>query len=328
MHVHLLNPPAPPALETLRAHLDARVNLTFGTDDVPAATVVLVAGRPTADLLAGLPALRAVVIPFAGIPQETRAALADYPSLSLHNLHHNAPMTAEMAVALLLAAAKRLLPSDRVFRSHDWTPRYSDPDTDKGALVVLEGKTALILGYGAVGQRVGAVCRALGMRVLATKRTPDAALTEVALHPPQALPELLPLADALMICLPDTPETAGLLGQAELALLPPGAILVNVGRAAVVDQHALYDALHSGTLHSAGLDVWYRYPATVEARTNTPPADVPFHALDNVVMSPHRAGGGGTAEVERRRMIALAASLNAAARGEPIPHRVDLARGY
>ncbi|MDX1994180.1 MAG: NAD(P)-dependent oxidoreductase [bacterium] len=323
MNIHLLTEPTADALAYLRERLSPTIHLTTG-EIVPPETVILVTGRPRREHLAAAPALTALIIPFAGLPQETRALLRDFPQVSVHNLHHNAPMTAEMAVALMLAAAKQLLPADRIFRQNDWTPRYSENTS-----VVLEGKTVLILGYGAIGRRVGAVCQALGMRVLATKRNPVEALEkEIEIHPPAALPDLLPQAHVVMICLPDTPDTTNLLGAAELALLPPGAILVNVGRAAVVDQTALYEALRSGHLHSAGLDVWYRYPADVDSRTSTPPAEVPFNELDNVVMSPHRAGGGGAAEVEQRRMAALAESLNGAARGEAIPYRVDLARGY
>ena len=149
---------------------------------------------------------------------------------------------------------------------------------------------------------------------------------QVALHPPAAIPELLPQANALVICLPLTPETEGLIGASELALLPPRAVLVNVGRGPIVDEAALYDALASGRLHAAGLDVWYRYPEDEAARVHTPPAAQPFHELDSVVLSPHR--GGDNIDTEARWPAALAALLNAAARGEPIPNRMDLAAGY
>ena len=130
----------------------------------------------------------------------------------------------------------------------------------------------------------------------------------------------------LIICLPHTPETMELIGEPELALLSPGAILVNVGRGPIVDEAALYHALREGTLHSAGLDVWYNYPSGEAARSHTPPSAYPFHELDNVVMSPHRAGGSD--ESEMRRMTHLAALLNAAARGYEMPNRVDLQAGY
>jgi phosphoglycerate dehydrogenase-like enzyme len=166
------------------------------------------------------------------------------------------------------------------------------------------------------------------MHTLATRRhleTPETADgTEV--HPARALRDLLPGADALIICLPHTPETDGLLGRAELALLPSHSILVNIGRGRIVDEAALYEALRDGRLRAAGLDVWYSYPPDEATRADWPPSAYPFGELDNVIMSPHR--GGAADEAPRLRMAALAEMLNAAAAGRPMGNRVDLAAGY
>jgi phosphoglycerate dehydrogenase-like enzyme len=166
------------------------------------------------------------------------------------------------------------------------------------------------------------------MKVMAIRRSLAAPSlnTPDDIYPPEALHKLLPRADVLLICLPHTPETTGLVGESELALLPPGALLVNVGRGPIVDEAALYHALHNGTLRAAGLDVWYNYPADKAARSHTPPSAYPFHELDNVVMSPHRAGHFD--EREMLRMRHLAALLNAAAKGKAMPNRVDLQAGY
>lgn len=130
-----------------------------------------------------------------------------------------------------------------------------------------------------------------------------------------------------MVNLPLTEKTLGWIGEPELALLPREAVLVNVARAAIVDELALFMALKEGRLAAAGLDVWYRYPPA-DARDNTLPSKFPFHELDNLVMSPHRGGAYRHPENEELRMRALAESLGAAARGEPMPHAVDLEAGY
>jgi phosphoglycerate dehydrogenase-like enzyme len=213
---------------------------------------------------------------------------------------------------------------DHALRNSDWRPRYEPNRT-----LLLQGRTALVLGYGAVGRAVGRLCCGLGMRVLFTRKriaNGGAPVTEDCVHAPGELRELLPRADALIVCLPHTPDTDGLIGVGELALMPSDAIVVNVGRGGIVDEAALYHALREGRLYGAGLDVWYNYPVEVSDRANTPPSDYPFHELDNVVMSPHRAGG--SASSESRRMAGLAGLLNAAARGEPLPNRVDLEAGY
>lgn len=308
----------------LRELLDPQIDLTCGPGrPEPAQYQILIAGRPEQADLTASPALEALVIPWAGLPLQTRELVTAFPTIAVHNLHHNAAPVAELVLTLLLGAAKFLLPFDRALRQADWTPRYTPTPA-----ALLTGKTALILGYGAIGQRVARVCRALEMEVLATRRSVDVPVREAnaEVYPATALPDLLPRADALLITLPLTPATEGLIGAPELALLPAGAVVVNVGRGEIVDQEALYQTLKEGQLRAAGIDVWYHYPGDEESRTRTPPADYPFHTLDNVVMSPHR--GGATDESNRLRMVHLARLLNAAARGEPLPDRVDVGAGY
>ncbi len=323
MDVHILHAPSAEGLAHLRTLLDEGIAITLGPETPsPAAYAVLVAGRPAQEHLEASPNLRALIIPWAGLPGDTRALLSGYAHISVHNLHHNAPQTAEMALALLFAAAKKLVPVDRRLRTGDWSSRYGPVPS-----VLLAGKTALILGLGSIGRRVAQVCSALGMQVLATRRNPVCPPDiRAKVHPPQALHDLLPHANALFVTLPLTEQTKGLIGERELSLLPPEALLINVGRGPIVEEEALYEALKSGHLAGAGIDVWYNYPKDADAHTHTLPSNYPLHELDNIVMSPHRGGNSGKREA--MRMAQLATLLNAAARGETIPNRVDLEAGY
>ncbi len=323
--VHIAHAPSEDAIQRLEADLDPSISLTVGPQDMPAATAILVSGRPSKEDLAACPLLRVLIVPYAGIPAPTRdLILADFPHLAVHNLHHNAAAAAELAMALLLAAAKTIVPADRALRQSDWRTRYDGAQT-----LILDGKTAVVLGLGAIGTRIAAICRAFGMDVHGVRRRPDLPTAEpITVHGLSELPAILPLADALIVCLPLTSETEGLIGDRELRLLRPSAVLVNVARGAIVEEKALYGALKERRIAAAGIDVWYRYPSAPEERRNTPPSQYPFHELDNVVMSPHRGGAYRTAELEEQRMRDLAVSLNAAARGGAIPHPVDLAAGY
>ncbi len=322
--VHWQQEPAAADLALLESLLGADIQLTTGSTlpEAPAFEV-LINGRATQADLSASPHLHTLVIPWAGLPERYHELLKDFPAIRAYNLHHNGPPVAELAMALLLAAAKFIVPFDQALRRHDWTPRYAP-----SPVALLEGKTALVLGYGSIGRRVGRACAGLGMQVIAVRRHLSGEADEWAaeIYPPSALHSLLPRADALLITLPLTPETRGLIGVAELAALPAGAVLVNVGRGEVVDQKALFDALQSGRLRAAGLDVWYNYPTAEGTRSHTPPAAYPFHELDNVVMSPHRAGSSD--ETGRLRMLALADLLNGLARGDSPPNRVDLQAGY
>jgi phosphoglycerate dehydrogenase-like enzyme len=323
---HVLNPLDNSSMEYLRGLLDARVHLTQGPElpDDPGYDI-LIAGRPAREHLTVSSHLDAVIIPWSGLPPETRELLLEFPQLDVYNLHDNAGPVAEMAVALLLAATKFMVPVDRALRSDDWSARYGADQS-----VLLSGKTALVLGYGAVGREVSKLCQAFGMRVLATRRSIESPMRDgvADIQPAEALHDLLPRADVVMICLPLTEETDNLVGEAELALLPADAVLVNVARGAIVDELALYRALREGTLLAAGLDVWYNYPADESERLGVPPSAYPFRDLDNVVLSPHRAGMPASPARARMRMEALAELLNAAACGRPMPNRVDVRRGY
>jgi phosphoglycerate dehydrogenase-like enzyme len=324
-YAHLQDPPDAAAIAALRAQLATGIELTVGPGlPRPARYSVLADGRPTHERLLASPDLTTLIIPWAGLPNATRTLMLDYPGIAVHNLHYNARATAEMAVTLLLAAAKFVVPIDRALRRGDWSVRYAGDRS-----IEVAGKRALILGYGAIGRRVAAACRGLGMEVAVIRRNPShesSASEGIECFPEAALHARLPLADALIICLPLTPATGGLIGARELELLPPEAILVNVGRGAVVDEEALFSALSSGRLFAAGLDVWYRYPENEAARTATWPSRFPFWELDHVVLSPHRAGDN--AETESGRMAALARLINLAARGQALPDRVDVRAGY
>jgi phosphoglycerate dehydrogenase-like enzyme len=328
LRVHLCDAPGSAAvLAQLQETLDPNITLTIGeiAPPEPANYHVLVAGRPPQDFVAASPDLHTLIIPWAGLAGETAKVMAEFPQVAIFNLHYNAAATAEMAIALLLAAARKLLSTDRVFRTGDWSPRFS---ANQG--MALHGRTALILGYGSIGRRTAEVCRALDMDVLATRRSVKSVSTDgpAEVYPASDLDNLLPRADALIITLPLTPETRGLIDARRLALLPPGGVLVNVGRGNLVEQYALYDALVSGHLRGAGLDVWYNYPNNAEEEAHTLPADAPLHELENVVMSPHIGGDFTSERSEHLRIAHLARTLNALARGETPPNRVNVTAGY
>jgi phosphoglycerate dehydrogenase-like enzyme len=310
--------------EQFKSLLDPNIQISEG-DKIPqpADYEILVYPTPNEEWLEASPNLRAIVVPWAGIPSKTREIMAKYPNISIHNLHHNNYNTAELGLTLLLAAAKRLIPMDQALRQNDWSPRYQPTRA-----ILLRNRIALILGFGEIGQAMSQYCLALGMTVKAIKKHPsnDNGDLSVQIYATNQLHALLPNTDVLIIALPLTDETENLINETELNLMPQGSILVNIGRGPIVNQQALYAALKNGHLRAAGSDVWYNYPPSKQEIANTAPADVPFGELDNFVLSPHR--GGMVEEVELQRMQALAKLLNAASQGQPIPNKVDLQAGY
>lgn len=338
MRTHLLigwmDDAARSALAERLARVDptGEVHWTDGNELPPDAEAVaaLVTGRPTALALDACPGLEAIVVPFAGLPRALRPLTDVRPALRVHNLHHNAAPTAQMAVALLLAAASRLVPCDRSLRAGDWTPRYAEEPS-----VTLPGRAACVLGYGAIGRRVAGALHGLGMDVRAVRRTAGDPVEaagggiEVIVAPDRdAVRAAAAEHHALVVCLPLTPETEGLVDAGVLDALAEPSLIVNVGRGEIVDEAALYRRLLDGRIFGAGLDTWWRYPEDEAARTNTPPSSLAYGELDSVVLSPHRGGTERIEDERPRRMDALADLLAALARGEHEVGRVDPVRGY
>jgi phosphoglycerate dehydrogenase-like enzyme len=239
--------------------------------------------------------------------------LAKFPDIQIRSLHHNAGPTAELALGLVLSAARGLVPADSLMRRQDWTTRFTPPQP----CMLLDGYPATVLGYGAVGRRVARGLAALGMRVRATRQSAVApyAAEHAKIYPSTELPNLLPDTRVLVLCLPAEQDTIGLIGADELALLPDPAVLVNVSRAAIVAEAALYDKLKSGSL-AAGIDVWPTEATDPDAAQGLVASRLPFHELPNVVLSPHRGGAFNLPEIPGLRAAYLEEALAALAVGK------------
>ena len=263
----------------------------------------------TREMAAAAGRLKLVQVPGAGLDRIDRSALA--ASTALANVYGHEVGIAEYALGAMLALTRQFGRLDAALRRGTWDSQWAVGVPPPPPWPELAGKTLGILGYGHIGQALARRARAFDMTVLATRRTPvpDAG---VLVRGPDALDDVLARADYVVITLPLSAETRGLLGARELGRMKRGAILVNVARAEIVDEDALYQALAGGTLAGAALDVWYRYPTTIEP---TPPARRPFHELSNVLMTPHVSGW--TEGMLEARAGMIAGNIERVARGEP-----------
>lgn len=305
----------------LRSLLSDKVELLTG-DDVDEFDVII-GGQFTDEVLGRSARLKHVLMPWIGVRPNLITQLGQFPHLTLHNCHWSGDIIAEFMIGLLFAAAKNIIPPDRDLRRGDWGI-WDSP------AIQLRGKHAVVLGYGSIGKKIAQLCRNFGMRVSALRRsaTETHEVDGIVIEPRDRLDEVLVSADCLLITLPLTSETEGLIGERELALLHNHAILVNVGRAKIIDEKALYEALRDHKIHSAALDVWYNYPKSDAMRPMTFPANYPFHQLDNVILSPHHSAAAIDKEHDRARARELARMINIAAEGQPMPSLVDQALGY
>ncbi len=211
----------------------------------------------------------------------------------------NSETVADHTLTLMLATLRRLRDDDERVRGGSW--RSFDR-----ALLQLHGRTVGIVGYGAIGKAVARRLHAFGARVLASD--PNIPEADVPLR---SVRELFDECDVVTLHMPLTPETHGLIDASMLGRLKPGAVLVNTSRGEVLDEQALIDALASGRLHGAGLDVFTREPPAVEKLAQ----------LQNVILSPHVGGISDVTNLSMSRMAT--ASVLAALQGAAVPGLVN-----
>jgi len=229
--------------------------------------------------------LRLVQVPGAGLDRIDRTAIPEGAFLA--NVYGHETGIAEYIFGAMLALSRGFLMLDNALRRGDWLSQWGVGIPTPPPWPELAGKTLGILGYGRIGQALARRASAFDMKVLATRRDISRADAYALIHPPEALDEILAASDFLAITVPLTPSTEGLIGAPQLALMKRTAILVNVARAALIDEGALYFALRERHIGGAALDVWYRYPS---APGQTKPSAFAFHELPNVLMTPHIAG--------------------------------------
>jgi glyoxylate reductase len=274
-------PPSPAELATGAADADAL--LTLLTD------------RVDADLLDACPRVRAVSNYAVGFENVDLATATARGIPVGHTPGVLTEATAQLAITLMLDLLRRVTESDRYVRHGRW--RTWEPAGHLGA--TLEETTIGLVGYGRIGQEVGRLARALGMRVIHTDPIGGGDTLETV------------LADSDVVSLHAvlTPQTRGLIDAPALASMRAGAILINVSRGPMVDSAALVDALRSGRLAGAGLDVTDPEPL---------PVDHELLTMDNVIVTPHIASATVTA---RTAMAQLAVdNLLAALDRHPMPH--------
>jgi len=218
---------------------------------------------------------------------------------------------------MILALTHRLLETVTTFRGGSWAAHQPAGGSPHGELL---GKTVGVIGYGRIGREVAKRAVGFGCQVIAANRSPIADKGDAfEIYPFRELDRMLPQADVVVIAAGLGPETKGLIDAGRLALMKPAALLINIGRAAIVDEEALYRALSENQLGGAALDVWWQHwtPEHSERR----PSRFPFHELSNVLMTPHCSGfTEGTAD---RRWGDLAANLDRFVRGENL-HNIVL----
>lgn len=261
------------------------------------------------------PALRLVQAPGAGVDAYDAHALP--PGCALCNVFEHATPIAEYTMGALVALTTGMVRRDRAFRQGSWEGTGRRDGEPHGEL---SGGTLGLIGYGTIGREIAVRANAFGMKVRAvrSRATDETQPLLEWIGGPERLRELLETSDHVVVCCPLTESTRGLLNAERLSWMKPTAQLVNVARAEVAEEEALYEALRSRRIAGAALDVWYRYPASgFEAML---PSTCPFRELENVIMTPHLSAW--THAMIERRWMKMAANLDALAEGRALQNVV------
>ena len=245
--------------------------------------------------------LKLVQVPGAGLDRVDRTALP--AGAWLANAYGHETGIAEYVLGAMLALTRDFVRLDAALRRGTWESQWAVGVAPPPTWPELAGRTVGIVGYGRIGQALARRARAFDMRVLAIRRDPRQSSADDLhlLGGVEMLDEVLRRADYLVLTLPLSSATRGLIGPAQLALMKPTAMLINVSRGEIVDEGALYQALAERRIAAAALDVWYRYPTEAAPML---PAHQPFHELPNVLMTPHVSGWTVGMIEARARLIA------------------------
>lgn len=236
-------------------------------------------------LLDALSNLKLFINPAAGINRLVADLGDKRPSFPIVNSHDNTVLTAQHAVALLLSVSSQIVVHHNLMLEGKWRTR--DPE---GISTPLIGSDIGILGYGSVGKRIHHLLQPFGAKFHLLKTDWPASPESAKTYSPDQLDRFLDQIDQLIVTLPLTPQTRDLLGYEELCRLGTNGVLVNVGRGEVVNEEGLYRVLKEKKIKGAGIDVWYNYRPEPDENGKKWPYSFPFKDLDNVVLSPHRAG--------------------------------------
>jgi phosphoglycerate dehydrogenase-like enzyme len=307
-----------PGIESLLHHTHQIVTVSQGLD---------LAGEQehfeTADVLVGVALnahmprpvnLRLLQAPAAGTDGISRNCLPPQAQLANCFGHENA--IAEYVMAALLMRHVPLQQADQALRQGEWRYFAGRP----GALrTELGSQTLGLLGFGHIAKTLAQRAKAFGMRVVVANRSPVNHPNVDQSFRLQDLQSFMGACDALVVTLPLADNTRNLVNAKALDGMRPHAVMVNVGRGAVIEEAALFDALQNGRIAGAIIDTWYQYPQSDTA--SCAPSQFDFASLHNVLMTPHMSGW--TEGTVRRRQQTIADNINRLSKGEPLLNVLD-----
>lgn len=283
---------------------------------------VIVGWRISSEKLKGATSLGLFINPGAGIQHLSKNYKEDPPAqkFKIVNSHSNAFNTAQHTVTLCLTLLNRILPHHNYLADGQWRTDDKDAASD-----IIRGKTIGLMGYGHIAKIVQQMLTPFECKFIAYKRKVESE-TSIKLYDETQLFDFLDKTDVLIHLLPETDKTLNLIGEEELGCLGRSAYVISVGRGPVINESAFFKALKSKEIAGAAIDVWYEYNPEEDKDGKKYPWHYPFNELDNVLLSPHRAG---KPLHDLRRWEDVIENIKRAAEGRTdFLNLIDLSEGY
>ncbi len=264
--------------------------------------------------------LKLIQVPWTGMDTFDFSSVQGI-TVPICNTHSNADSVAEMGVTMVLDLLKKVSYHDRKMRIGNWN-RDQKPLNLKSKM--LNKQTVCVLGFGNIGSRIGKLISAFGAKVIAVDVQAKASENVEEVFRPEQIKEAVGRADVIICTLPLTDSTCGVINDDMFAFMRDGVVFVNMSRAGVVEEEAVWNALQSCKLGAFGSDVWWNAPKRGESQSY-PSAKHEFWTLDNVLMSPHRAG---FIEDSLPHLDGAIENIIALSRGQKLTGIVDTRKGF
>ena len=299
--------------------LELITDLKKADEHIPTADVI-VGGKIAREVFERAEKLQLVIVPFTGV-NHLPFDLLQKNGVRVANSHGNAFYVAEKTVGLILAYYGRVIEFHNDMRRTKWHGFWVGKGLDDSWESV-DGKKAAILGTGEIGKYTAELLKAFRVHTIGYKRRKVEKLPEGFDEMVYSIDEAIEKADMIVVALPATDATRGLIGEQQLKRMQ-NKLLVNIGRGSIVEESALYEALRTGTLGGAAIDCWYTYP---KEGIMGAPSQYPIHELENVVLSPHT--GGFTAQAARKGIEQACENLRRFVTDGSLLFEADIEAGY
>lgn len=281
---------------------------------------VLLGPYVTSKILETSKKLRLIQVPWTGMDTFDFSSVQGC-TVPICNTHSNADSVSEIGVAIVLDLLKKVSYHDRKMRVGNWN-RDQKPLSLKSKM--LNKQTVCVLGFGNIGSRIGKLIAAFGAKVIAVDGRAQVGEIASEVYKNEEIKTAVAKADVVICTLPLTESTKGFINDEMFGVMKDGVIFVNMSRAAVVDEDATWNALQSGKIGAFGSDVWWNAPKRGESQSY-PSVKHEFWTLDNVVMSPHRAG---FIENSLPHLDGAIENIIALAKGQKLTGIVDTSKGF